>query len=509
MRGNKHGGAAQRVFYPGFDGGLNLATPAESLALNELKEARNVEFSPRTGAMKSRGGLVWSGHFDIETGDALAVPGTRGFLIREKGGRRLRFFRWNCVWPVAGNIAGDGPMSAAPWGDDSLLIASGGRLQKFTPRGAGGLPEIADVANAPETCRAVFVRNGRVGVVTKNDDDGHFDTLRFSAVGDCGSWSNNVNDESSGQFLEVGYKDGMDIDAVVPLSRDLIVFKSPEDAQTGVNEPEKGVVWRLTGDFPNWQLLEAAHGTGTFSQRSVQAVGNDVFYLTTAGLASLSTVTAYGDVKTAWPDRKVATALAQRLKHDAQLWNVTVKEQLWILPGGGDGVIWVFGYGRGIWTQFEFPQVPAFAAGVETKLYVLIGADIYHVHDGYARDELYKQTPVPVEARLKTGALLGAGQTLVKGAFASFSAPPETEAELRLKGFVMPLRAGGAGLGDIAGPPNTELCAATDTRPLFGGAGVTTARRRCVVRDWSVTPEVTIYGGGFGLHTMGLETVEV
>lgn len=503
VRGDKHGEAAKRVFYPGFDGGLNLAAPSESIALNELKEAVNVEFSPKKGVMKSRGGLVWSGHFDFDVADAIRVPGTRGFLVREKGSKRLDFFRWNCIWPVRGELSGDGPMSCAAWGDDASVVASGGKLQKFRPWGDSGLPEITDISGAPDKCRAVFVRDGRVGVAAKNTDDDHFDTLRFSAVGDCESWENDVEDESSGQFLEVGYKDGMDIDAVVPLSKDLIIFKSPK------GEPDKGIVHRLTGSFPDWLLLEAAHNTGTFSQGSVQPVGNDVFYLTTAGLASLSTVTAYGEVRTAWPDRKVANALAQRLRDTALLWNVAVKEQLWILPGDGNKTIWAFDCGRGIWTQLEFPEPPVFAAGVRTELYAVIGADIYHVHDGYAADELYRKTPVPVNARMKTGAILNGLQTLIKGAFVSFSAPPETEAELKLKGFEMPLRVGGTGLGDIAGEPNTEICAFTDGRYLFGSAGVATARRHCIVRGWDVVPEIEIRGGGLGIHTMGLETVEV
>lgn len=57
---------AQRVFYPAFDGGLNLSVPPETLQKNELKEAINVEFSPSTGAMTVRGGMVWSGRFDSE-----------------------------------------------------------------------------------------------------------------------------------------------------------------------------------------------------------------------------------------------------------------------------------------------------------------------------------------------------------------------------------------------------------------------------------------------------------
>ena len=35
---NKHSNA-QRIFYPTFDGGLNLEVPPESMSKNELKEA--------------------------------------------------------------------------------------------------------------------------------------------------------------------------------------------------------------------------------------------------------------------------------------------------------------------------------------------------------------------------------------------------------------------------------------------------------------------------------------
>ena len=80
---NKHSNA-QRIFYPTFDGGLNLSVPAESLSKNELKEALNIEFSHSTGAMRVRGGLVWSGRFENEIDSVVPVRGRRGFLVRRK-----------------------------------------------------------------------------------------------------------------------------------------------------------------------------------------------------------------------------------------------------------------------------------------------------------------------------------------------------------------------------------------------------------------------------------------
>lgn len=203
---------------------------------------------------------------------------------------------------------------------------------------------IETLDNSPDDSRLVFVRNGRAGVVEGSD------TLRFSWVGDCTNWENDPDDESTGQFIEIGYKDGMDINAVIPLSRDLIIFKSPHD------EPDKGIIWRFTGDFPDCAALEVAHNTGTFSNKSVQAVANDVFYITTAGVANLSSVTSYGEVKTSWPDRKVSNALTPLIDASAQLWDVPVKQQLWVLPSENENEIWVLDYSIGIWTKFEFPK---------------------------------------------------------------------------------------------------------------------------------------------------------
>ena len=494
---DKHGEAAQQVFYPSFNGGLDLTVPPESLPSNELKAAMNVEFSRLTGGMRVRGGLVWSGRFDGAVGDVAPVPGKRGFLVRERGSRKVWFFTWSCIWPVEGELAGDGDMSAAAWGEPGeMVVATGGKLQRFEPYGAGGLPSLRDIEGSPEECRLAFVRSGRVGVV-----DGP-DTLRFSWVGDCEQWDNDPDDESTGQFIEIGYKDGMDINAIVPLSKDLIVFKCPKD------EPDKGVVWRLTGDFPEWWPLEAAHDTGTFSQRTVQAVGNDVFYLSPLGLATLGTVTQYGEVRTAWPDRKVAPTLTRLLRDTAQLWNVPVKEQLWVLPAEGEEDIWAFDYGLGIWTQLHFPQVPVYAAGVDKSLYVFIGSDLYHVNDWYTQDEMRGQGQTPIRARLQMGTLLRGRQTLIKAAFASFSIEPEGRAELILQKFRMPFVAGGKP-DYIYDAPNDAQWASEDDDPLFPPGNVLTSRRRCIVRDWAVAPEVEIEGGGCSLSTMGLEVVEV
>ena len=495
---NKHNNA-QRIFYPSFDGGLNLSVPAESMSKNELKEALNVEFSHSTGAMRVRGGLVWSGRFDNEIDSVVPVRGRRGFLVRRKAAKELYYFKWNNIWPVSGELTGEGDLSAAAWGEPgNVLIASGGKLQLFSDELLP--PKLTTLENSPEECRMVFVRNGRVGVVSGDD------TLTFSAVGDCESWENNPEDESTGQFIEIGYKDGMNINAIVPLSRDLIIFKSPP------NETDKGIIWRLTGEFPDWQTLEVAHNTGTFSMRSVQAVGNDIFYVTTAGLANLSSVTSYGEIKTSWVDRKVSSALTQLIDDSARLWDVPVKQQLWLLPSSEqEKKIWVFDYSLGIWTKLLFPAVPIHVTGIDEQLYMFIGRDIYHVNEGYTQDEMKTTSGSEIkaiEAQMKLGTILMGRQTLIKGVFASFELWPECEAELVLGKFKMPFKVAGS-IDYIYDPPNDTQYASEDDDPLFPEGQVLTSRRRCIVREWQIAPEINIKGGGCSVSTLGLEAVEV
>lgn len=523
---------AQRVFYPTFDGGLNLAVPPESLAKNELKVATNVEFSPSTGAMTVRGGLVWYGRFSYANDSILPVTGKQAFLVRRKGKedavtkkytptKTLQYYKWNYIWPVSGSLTGTGELSIVQWGD-CHLIASGGKLQKFTD---SETPKLETIEYSPAKCRYVFVRDGRVGVI---DGD---DTLRFSAVGDCESetsWTNVADQPSSSQYIRVGYKDGMTVDAIVPLSRDLIVFKSPN------GESDKGTIYRLIGSYPDWSVVAVAHNTGTFSQRSVQAVANDVYYITIAGIASLSSVSSYGDIKAQWPDRKVSSALTQLLTNTAELWNVPVKQQLWVLPKKDAKQIWVFDYSRGIWTTFEFPKAIVHAVGVDNSLFVFIDKDLYKVVDGYTVDELRGKNDADgnptfskkqIKAKMQLGTLLTGMQMLVKGVFASFSLLPLCKAVLKIGKFQMVFSGGtpeyingynNDGSTDLATmtPSKAEGknaidIAYSDNDSLFSQSGVLTSRRQCIVRDWAITPEVEITGGGCALSTIGLETAEV
>ncbi len=486
----------QRIIYSSFDGGLNLSVPPESMSRNELKEALNVELSPSTGAMTVRGGLFHHCQTGIFAESAAALPGKRGFLVKgyftADGVRddRVKLFTWNRLGDVSGSFTGNGRISACKW-DRYYLVASGGKLQKLNDRNTLRLETIE---SSPSRCVQVFVKSGRVGVVTDENE------IKFSAVGDCENWTNDPEDDSSAQYLEIGYKDGMNIDAVIPLSRDLIVFKSPN------NEPDKGIIFRVAGDYPEWTVLETAHNIGTFSAKSVQAVGNDVYFATVSGIASLSSVTSYGEIQAQWPDRKVSPALSRLISADAELWSIPVKQQLWLKPHKGSGIIWVLDYVRGIWTKFEFPGEVMYADGTDDSVYLMIGTSIYEQVDGKVTDtndtRMEERT---ITAKMRMGTLLTGNQILIRRAFVSFGIQPECRAELKLGDFRMQFSHDTN--PDYVNGHTEEI--SDSTGHLAGSGNAVTSRRMCIVRGWSITPEVEMTGGGCSLSTMGLEVSEV
>ena len=158
--------------------------------------------------------------------------------------------------------------------------------------------------------------------------------------------------------------------------------------------------------------------------------------------------------------------------------------------------------------MFEFPQGLIHAVGFDNAVYIFMGRDLYRLEDGYSVDDLKDEGKREIQATMRMGTLLGGSQLLIKGVFASFGLLPGCRAELWLGKFCMRFTGGGK-VDYIYDAPNDTQKASEDYDPLYPTGGTLTSRRQCIVRDWAITPEVRIYGGGCSLSTMGLEIAEV
>jgi len=212
-----------------------------------------------------------------------------------------------------------------------LLIASGGRLQAYD-----GTP-LLEVTPEGLSASTVFISTARV-VIAK---PGSSDTV-WSAIGDHTNWTHDANDASSAQTLPVGYKDAGEILCLAPLSKDVVVFKS------------SGVVYRVTGSYPNWSVSEVARNCLVPSPFSALSLAGDVWFLDVRdGIRRLATTAAYGDVGLASEGSAVGSAVAASLTSDARIWHVKNRRQIWIQPGVSSR-LYVYHYRVGGWTHYSY-----------------------------------------------------------------------------------------------------------------------------------------------------------
>jgi hypothetical protein len=485
---NKHANAELVTFYD-FSGGLNLTRPGESIADNELQEAVNFEFDPDTGALRVRGGLSLVRVFENPVTDILNTANGNVVLVRS-GGRlyALNLASYDAV--DLGEVDGDKPGVSSLWGETGAVLAFGGRLYLYDP--AGGLTRV-DSEGAPDAVDMLHVRDGRVAIAAAGSDE-----YRVSGVGDASLWTDDSEDDSTSKHVEVGYKDGCDIRAIVQtVGGDILVFKSPE------GQPERGRIYRLQGTTPNdWSVTPYSEGSSAWNATSAAAVGNDVMFLTSGGLANISAVTEYGDFKIGWAGAKVNPRMKGTLTPASSLRNIPEAAQLWILNGADENV-WVYHYGigeNGAWTTYRFPG-PANAVGSSRgRILAAIGSGVYKM-DEIIEDDYGNK----IDGILKPRTITRRNQVLLKQVFAKFDSNATSEVHLKVEEMDFVIKYDDE--GDIA--YTDDDIAYLDDEPLVPLPRSAELRKRCNIRRWRITPEITVVNGAFRMTLLQLEIAEV
>lgn len=347
----------QRLHVRDLTGGVNLAVSPDDLENNELSLAVNWEYDTLSSLPKIRGGLGATEWCDtgMNKVDSLFFCPNRDFFLCSDGTTLKKAISTGAS--AVGTLAGSNIPIYDLWGEDNdVLIASGGKLQSYDGTTLVKYDGVDDPDTSPD-CDIVYVQFGRV-LLAKSGSD----RIHYSGVGDCGNWSASGDDDY--QYQDVGYKDGCDIKALIMLSTDLIVFKSPSGDDT------KGIIYRILEAFPDWEQREISRDAHTFSQRTICPLGDDVLYLDKRGLKNLATVASYGDIKMASQGDKIISQLSAGSPSNARVWHIPQKGQVWVKKDSGQ-TIWVYSYTHKAWTSFVF------AGTVEPLSVATDGVDVY------------------------------------------------------------------------------------------------------------------------------------
>ena len=209
---NKHANV-QNIRYSDFSGGLNTTDAVENIADNELSQAVNVEIYK--GQLKTVAGNKAVYKDNSVTFDGIIYDSIESKTLLVDTSHKVYLLE-DSKLTEKGTLTGTSEMQYAAW-EDGVLIASGGKLQYYH----GGTLET--VTNSPDVSRGVFIKQGRVWTF-------YDDVLKCSGVGDETNWTQKSDDNSSSQFLQIGYKDGGKIVGVSSLSSDTLIFKDNHHA---------------------------------------------------------------------------------------------------------------------------------------------------------------------------------------------------------------------------------------------------------------------------------------
>ncbi|MEA5034242.1 hypothetical protein [Cloacibacillus evryensis] len=492
LKSNKHANA-EEVLYKSFLGGINLSVPAEYVATDEMQQAKNFEYDPRTGALKLRAGLVLMGTLEYNITGLAPIAGTSALLARCENGKVYKLQEYTIAGPYATVIEGSGTLSYTLWGDQNeLILCAGAGLYIYKASD----DTLTKLPNAPARNDFCFARDGRVVSV-----DTSTDTLKFSGVGDPDNWiMASTNDHqwtaADGVFIDVGYKDGCNMSACAPLTDNLIVFKRPD------GQPGQGKIYRLTGSYPDWAVVDYSSGSSAWNHRSCATTTNDLLFITSEGVASLGAVSDYGDFKVSWAGAKVNPQLSKELSESCKLWKMPGAAQVWV-SAKPSARVYVYSYGvgeKGAWTTFEFPGYIADACECDGDRYIAIGKQIFKMDEAFGTDN-----GNAFNGHLKMQAIRRRGMIVLKYVYVAYNSMVASTASLFINGQTVDLPLGGQLYGSAY---QDDDIAALDNDPLLASVSAT-VRRRVNIRCWDATAEIDVQNGPFGLTSVGLEVAEV
>ena len=412
----------QTVSLRDFSGGLNTTDAIEAIAQNELGSALNVCLDKSTGMLRTVDGtntlLVDN---SMEFNCIMVDPWSKVVLVTTTDGTVCKVSKWqdnvsiisNGTEYAVGDWAEDGKIVDADgkryaidvttlvsvgsltgtkspiyttW-EDGLLIASGAKLQYYH----GNLLET--ISTSPDVCNGVFVRDGRVWTW-------HDDRIRMSRVGDEQDWTHDNNDDSSAQYVDIGYKDRGNIEGVAVLSADVVVFK------------DNGHAYHIVGQYPDWTVKSVGRQLGIKNYECCLAVGNSVLVLGDGKLQQVETTEDYGEMKAATLSGKVEVEVRQ-LGKDTRMRYLPTLNEVWFIDNKAENQaadFLVLDASRGAFFHRRYNSVTRDAASLGDETYVLKEHNLSMIsHDNMMRDE-----EVPMEWEIRPMSMSSYNQFLVK-----------------------------------------------------------------------------------------------
>ena len=345
----------QHLSLTDFSGGLNTTTSMAGIEQNQLYDVLNMELDSVTNRLKTVAGTV-----DVQNfADKIIVAGAwdeinKRFVL--VGSDRKVYSSDLEGLTEIGELSGNLYPICASW-EDGLLLASGGKLQYYNGS------ELVTLEESPLST-SVYTRAGRVVVTTENE-------VHYSVVGDETNWSEDTGDYSSSVWVEAGYKDGGKFVGMAALSQDMLIFK------------DNRRVYRLSGEFPDWQIAEVSRNVECMSRTAFVSIAGTVIVLGQSEVQALQPTSEYGDVKPQGVGTRVTRELAQ-LTPNTRVRFVPPMSQIWFI--GAAGKVLVLDTNHNAWFKRQFNSDIVDVIAVGNTVYVVKPDRISKLQDSTFND---------------------------------------------------------------------------------------------------------------------------
>lgn len=370
-------------------GGLNLAASDRFFKENETSGGKNYCYERNGGRFRTLEPLelVTTLANNIST---IYQSLNFGLILEADKG----IYKMTGTNPVSiGALNGTSPPQFCDWGEANerkLFIASGSIIQSYdgtTYAAQTPIPIDPDVPSGDKwnTAHDVMVREGRLLLSETGKD-----RLKFSGVGDPTNWQvedtgSDVYTDSDAIWVDIGYKEGGDIVKIIPLARDLVIFRTD------------GNLYRLFGSYPNWEVIPIAQEVDPVSRDTIVPVGNDIMFLDKdRGIRKLSAIKEHDDFAIVEREGgKVNSWLAGNFTSDAKLWQLPDRGEIWVRPNNGNAVLcWSERY-QG-WTKIDLGAPILAAAEYNGIAYLSIGKNLYKLNDSATSPAIKPDMELPL-----------------------------------------------------------------------------------------------------------------
>ncbi len=401
FRGSKHQQTVPINIQP--NGGLNLSMSPSAIADNELTVLDNYIYSPVTGRLRIRPAFVHVTEpvdMDVEFTNLEWIDNTNSSLLVGYATNGKLYYvdgQKGSTWTELADVAGQTTFAIF---NDKLIFADGSGLYSWDGDTAAITIETLTDVIKPDT---VYALAGRLVI----NDTADLDAVWFSKPYDEFGWD--TADEAV--FIRVGYGDGMRVNALSAIGRDVIVSKrgvtNYQSAQTSKN------IYRIntSGTVDSWSSSKLIEGTSADHPLMITGVHNDVLFVDHSAFKSITGVQQYGDLRLFDKGKRINTAISSRYFHHLKprfVKHIPMANQVWISYGFD---VFVYHIATDNFTSLTFGGMAITAvASNEVKQY--LAADngrLYMIDESKSMDEIQPGTFKSYQSTLRSKMLTFTG----------------------------------------------------------------------------------------------------